>query len=335
MGVKIMSKTGNIDAPDILGITEQQLNLLKAVYKLTTKNKIATPREIELTYAKDCGGEIQKSNLFRQLKILLDKKYLTREIEANYKLNFEGLKKTLDQRKQEYQQKLLNYEQLTNELEEYFKKATTLDKPVVEYLDYTELWAKLIKSIKKSSRYYITAKFPGMVYTYQPYSSAGRGEYMQTLIQKCFEKKELDVTYLTPLDLDYPFTHSMNIFKDKEKTMTECEMIINQLESLSNLHDNFHVMYLENPYGLDVVIPEGRDLDESYIFIRDEKMNVTSGIYINSQETAKRSKETFLNLCQSSKEIKGAFAKDICNDLRKKLKVRAEENGRTPLRDKK
>ncbi len=314
-----MAKLEGIDAPGILGITDQQLNLLKTIYKLNTKNKAATPREIEAAYAKDQGGGIQKSNLFRQMKILQDKGFLTREGEANYKINFDGLKKTLDQRKQEYTQTLQHYEQLTNETEEYFRKTTSSEKPQVEYLDYNELFSRLTKSIKKSHKYYITAKFPGMVYTYSPYSSAGRGEYIQTLIQKCFEKHELEVTYLTPLDLDYPLMHSMNLYKDKQKALRECELIINQLESLVEIHQNLHIIYLSNPYGLDVVIPESNDLDESYIFIRDEKMNVTGGIYIRSSETAKRSKETFLNLCSTGREISGEYGKKVCTELKKKL----------------
>jgi hypothetical protein len=322
-----MAKLENIDAPTILGITEQQLNLLKTIYKLTSKNKIAAPKDIEQSYAKDYGGEIQKSNLFRQMKILQDKEFLAREGEANYHLNFDGLKKTIDQRKQEYTQQLQHYEQLTNELEEYFRKTTTaLDKPVVEYLEYTELFAKLVKSIKKSNRYYITAKFPGVVYTYTPYSSIGRGEYIQTLMQRCFEKKDLELTYLTPLDLDYPFMHSMKSFQNKDKAIHECELIISQLETLVEIHDNLHIMHLDNPYGLDVVIPEGKDVEDSYIFIRDEKMNVISGIFIGSYETAKRSKETFINLCSIAKEVKGEYAKKVCKDLRKRVKEMADKH---------
>jgi len=316
-----MPKLENIDAPSVLGITEQQLNLLKTVYKLTSKNKTATPREIEHTYRADHNTQIQTSNLFRQLKTLLDKQFLTRENEADYRLNIEGIKKTLDTRKQEYHTKLEHYEQLTNQLEEYFKKATeTKGQPVVEYLTDKELFFNVSQSLKKADKYYTTSKFPGVAYTYTLYTKIGRGEYSQILQQRCFEKKDIEVWYLTPLDLDYPFTHSMAFYRDKEKALKECEIIITQLENLAETYDNLHIFHLENPYGLDVMLPEGKDLIDSYLFLRDEHMNATGGIYMKSPEIAKRAKETFFSLCSNALEVRGEQGKIIYNKLRGHLK---------------
>ncbi len=325
-----MTELEKIDAPTILGITEQQLNLLKAVYKLTSKNKPVTPKEIEATYATSAPGGIHKSNLFRQLKILQDKSLLAKEGEANYKINFDGIKNTLDTRKQDFLKKLDQYTELSEEIEEYFRRVSSRDRiPVVEYLDYNELFVKVMSSIRKANKYYITSKFPGVIYTYSPYRNVGRGEYMQMLMQRCFEKRDLEITYLTRLDLDYPLTHSMSIYKDKSKAIRECEIIIDQLENLVEIHESLKILHLENPYGLDVIIPEGKELNESYLFIRDDHMDVQGGIHIKSEETAKRSKETFLNLCSNANEVKGAYAKKICNDLRKELKNMGKRSGKT------
>jgi len=317
-----MSKLENIDAPDILGITDQQFNLLKTVYKLSSKNKQATPREIELSYGKDFGGEIQKSNLFRQLKILLDKDFLTREGEANYKLDIDGLKKTLEQRKQEYAEKLQHYQQLSDEIEEYFKKATERpEQPVVEYIaGDKELFLRISQSLKKAHTLYITAKFPAVAYTYSPYMHIGRGEYMQMLLHRCFEVKDLNLFYLTPLDLDYPYGHSLKLYNDSEKALHECETILDNLENITQTYSNLHVFYLKNPYGLDVTIPEGKELSESYSFLRDEKMNAIGGIYIRSSETAHQTKHTFLELCRHAQELRNGKEQDICDELRAQLK---------------
>jgi hypothetical protein len=147
----------------------------------------------------------------------------------------------------------------------------------------------------------------------------GRGEYLQTLIYRCFEKKDLEITYLSPLDLDYPYMHSLNLFQDKNKAIKECEAIINQLENTIEVFDNFHLYYLKNPYGLDVLIPEGGSLTECYSFIRDINMNAIGGIYMKSEQIARQTKETFQALCQSATEAKGASGRQICADLRERL----------------
>ncbi|MFH0861931.1 MAG: hypothetical protein V1875_02770 [Candidatus Altiarchaeota archaeon] len=324
-----MAKIEDIDAPGILGITDQQLNLLKTVYKLSSKNKAASPKEIELTYAKDFGGGIQKSNLFRQMKILQDKDFLTREGEANYKLNLEGLKKTLDQRKTEYQQKITHYEQLSGELEEYFKKTTANpEKPMVEYLEYNEMFDKIAKLLERSKRYYVVSKFTNISYPYTLSDGLKLERYLEVMRRKCFKEKSLEINYLTSLSIEYPYDRFMSIHNDHDMAIKECDAAITNLESLVSLNKNLKVMYTEFPYGMDVLLPEGEVLQDYFMFVRDSKQMAIGGIYIKSSSTAIRAKEEFQKNCENAIDISGPEKDRIFSELRKRLKELDKARGK-------
>ena len=321
-------KLEEIQAPQILGITEQQLDILKTIYKINTKNKKATPQEIENTFYKDYNGKIQKSNLFRQLKILLDKKLINRDSEADYTINLKGIKTNLELRRKQFQQTLDNYSKLSNEIEEYFRRVS-LDntKPYVKYLEYTPFFEQVSNSIKDSKAYYSTGKFPNIFYPRPLLKGISRGSFGDKLFDKCFDEN-IEVRYLTNLDLDNPYNHALQVYGDAEKAYLETEYILNRLSEFVHRYDNLKIHYLKEPYGLDILIPEKSDQTESYMFIRDDRMNILGGIYIKSKETTRRAKETFLKICESATRIKGKSGEKIIRQLKKDLiKYEGAKNG--------
>ena len=319
-----MPKLESIDAPSVLGITEQQLNLLKIVYKLTSKNKVATPREIELSYAKDHAGEIQTSNLFRQLKNLLDKQFLTREGEANYKLNFEGIKKTLDTRKQEYHTKLQQYEQLTNQLEEYFRQVTTTaEKPVVEYFENRYFSERMLKALEKATAYYSTTSFPNITYGFGIADTIGRRSYVEVLNKRALLDKNLDLYYLTDLNVEYLYNHINKKIPDHQKCHRHCVTIIDQLEGIIADYDNINISYQQTPLYLDVHIPESRDEPLEYFsHVRGSRSELLGVLYIKSHEIARQNKELFMSLFGEGVKLTRDNSKNVFEKVREELGVR-------------
>ena len=315
-----MAKIEDIDAPSILGITDQQLNLLKTVYKLSSKNKAATPKEIELTYAKDFGGGIQKSNLFRQMKILQDKDFLTREGEANYKLNLEGLKKTLDQRKTEYQQKITHYEQLSNELEEYFKQATARpEQPIVEYFENKYFSLRMLKCLEKATTYYSTTSFPNITYGYGISENIDRREYVDVLNRRALISKNLSLYYLTDFNVDYLYNHVSKSLSDPEKCYRQCWALIDQLEEIVEKYDNIKIGYQSTHLFLDLHLPEAHEPIEYFSHVRGERSELLGVLYIRSPQISKQSKELFLSLFERAERVKGDNTKKILNKVKKEL----------------
>ncbi|MBD3388973.1 MAG: hypothetical protein GF416_07800 [Candidatus Altiarchaeales archaeon] len=316
-----MPEIDDIDAPSILGITDQQLNILKSVYKIVSKNKVATPREIELTYSHDFGGTIQKSNLFRQLKILLDKDFLSREGEANYQIAYDNIKKTLQKRQQQYHKKLQHYDQLTNQLEDYFKKTTTQpEKPIVEYLDYNEVFNRITRLLQTSKAYYTVSKFPNIAYSYTLAQSMGIDTYVDIERDRCLKEKELSIKYLSSLSIEYPYEQFMRKHDKHDLAIKECESIIDNLESMISLHENLKVMYSDFPYGMDILLTEGEILRDYFMFIRNERQMAIGGVYIRSIETAKRAKEEFMKNCSIATDISGPRKNKIFKKMRDDLK---------------
>lgn len=79
-------------------------------------------------------------------------------------------------------------------------------------------------------------------------------------------------------------------------------------------------MYLKKPYGLDILIPETKSLNEHYQFIRDNRMNIVGGVYIQSHETTRRARETYLNILSTATRVKGKEGEGIIRKLKKELR---------------
>ena len=327
-----MSELEHIDAPHILGITDQQLGILQSIYKITAKNKTATPRDIEITYQKDHGDGIQKSNLFRQLKILQDKKFINRHGEANYQLNFDDIKKTLDTRKTEYHKKLEQYDTLSNDIEDYFDKFSFKDpKPVVEYLDHTPFFLKIASTSRHSKRLYTAGRFANITYTPRLIDSLERGDAFREIHDLCYNKKKLEVTYLSNFDVNYLYGHAIKLYGDHEWAYRECEIIIDGLKELSE-RDNLNLIYVDDLPGLHLILPEKDQPNELLLYLRDNKGEIIGGVYLKSPETARSAKEMYLkeydkgvNLQESEgdkiiKKIKGNLKREYGGKKGKKKK---------------
>ena len=158
--------------------------------------------------------------------------------------------------------------------------------------------------------------------TMGPYAAVGRGDYLKALWDRCLEKRALDVYYLSPIDLDNPFSQAMKVYNNRRKAFRECEMILNNLQNLADSYENLRIYFSPNPYGLDIILPERNVPEDLYMFIRDNRMNITGGIHIKNRDIGCRAKETFNMLCSHAVLLRGDAAVGVIEQKKRELRKR-------------
>ena len=84
-----------------LNLTPQQCDIVNIIYNLQERKVQSTPIAIEKEYINEKKIFLQKSNLFSQLKILMDKKIIIKDNRAHYTINIEGIKESILARQKE------------------------------------------------------------------------------------------------------------------------------------------------------------------------------------------------------------------------------------------
>jgi hypothetical protein len=318
-----MEKTDQELIPKWLGITEQQFSILTTIQNLELKDIETTPKNIGEEHSKTSGKKIKTPNLFAILKTLTEAGLVVKEDNANYRIDFEGLKKALSEKETQFLEEVNEFKRVSSNIEDRFKAVSRRTvKPYVEYLEgRRELFNVLNKYLERATRYYIVARFPGTAFTPQiSRKGAERGPYLDILYDRCFDKKDLHITYLTPLAIDYPFNYALLAYRNPHLAYRECEMVLNNLENQVEAHENLDVRYVDNPFGFDVVIPEMDEPLNFFIWVRDRKNILTGGIHIRSPETTLHAKEQFLRVCKDAKRVRGEEGQRILKKVRTDLK---------------
>lgn len=303
-----------------LEITDQQFEILLSIYKLEVRRDETTPRNIEREYLNSYGKVPQRSNLFGQIRQLLGKNLITKERQGLYSVNFDVMYTMLQDRKDKFIEELNEFNRVSERVKDYFKKAALqTTKPRVEYLNHGELYDALAKSITDVDRFYATANFPTIFYTYPLATGIGRSNYTDMVWRRCFKKAELGVFYLTTLNIDFPFNHAFRIYGDPKKAYKECIIIIDQLWNQIETHDNLDIRYLKEPHGMDVFIPERYEPRGFFIFTRDEHKNIVGGIEVRSPETAISAKQMFMRDFEYAEQLRGKKGEEIIGNIKKEL----------------
>ncbi|MFH1126153.1 MAG: hypothetical protein V1703_03430 [Candidatus Altiarchaeota archaeon] len=308
-----------------LGITNQQFDILKAVYRLETKNTEGYPKNIRIEYGEYYKKDIKRPNLFNALRTLTNMGLLEKDPKARYRVDIAGVKKTLSLMEDNFLNEISDFKKVSTNIEAYFTEISKEPiKPYVEYIDGRhELFERITEQLETANTFYTVARFPGIAFT--PLISrkgAERGRYLDVLYERCFEKKELRVVYLSALKIEYAFNYAMMAYRNKRLAKRECSIVLDNLESQVNAYENLDVRYMENPFGFDVVMAEVDEPVDFYIFVRDSKNIVIGGIYIKSPETAKRAKQRFLEVSRIAKRVRGSDGKKIINNIKRELKTR-------------
>jgi hypothetical protein len=308
-----MEKLESKKVAEALNITEQQLEILACLYKLESMGRRVNPKSIMNEYRDIHGKPIQSSNFFSQTKQLQDKNLIRKVGAARYALNLEQIKRILAEKREQRLAELREFEKLTDDAGEYFKSMIrTAERPLVEYFEYEELFASLTKKVKTAKKIYLVNNFPTIAYTYKVANGIGRGEFLKALWDRAFEKEKLKLYCLTTLQVDYPFNHAFRVLGDPEKAYSECKIMVDQLQSQIESHENLKIRFHEDTPSLDVMII---DDGEFYLFTRDEHRNIQGGIHIQSPGTTASTKAGFMKEFEYALEVD----KDVVKKLMKNL----------------
>ena len=303
-----------------LEITDQQFEILLSIYKLEARGEETTPRNIEREYLNTYGRVPQRSNLFGQIRQLLSKNLVTKERQGLYSVDFDVMYTMLRDRRDRFIEELNEFNRVSERVRDYFKRAALqTTKHRVEYLNHSELYDALAESIRDVDRFYATANFPTIFYTYPLAAGIGRSSYTDMVWKRCFKKGELNVLYLTTLNIDFLFNHAFRVYGDPKRAYKECVIIIDQLWNQIETHDNLDIRYLKEPHGMDVFIPESYEPREFFIFTRDEHRNIIGGIRIRSPETAISAKQMFMHDFEYAEKLRGKKGEEIIENIKKEL----------------
>ncbi len=299
-----MAKVTTAEVAEALGITNQQYEIIRIVNSIRNMGGAPTPVNIEQSYFEHSGKAIASSNLFRQLAQLKKRGFIGKNTKSEYLVEFDTIEASLLQDVERLDARRQALESIANNIRVFLGSEGHSDDDVkISYLNYKELFASITKSMKKATGYYITAKFPGVAYTYGPYAKIGRGQYMDVMNRRALDERAMDITYLTALDEEYPLAHAHLLHSDKKLVQTELKLIREKLETVIN-HPNIHIYRSKNPYGVDIVIPTGPDLKEVYFFIRNEEFEVVSGIKVVNKQITDNHLIAFKALCNQAELLK-------------------------------
>ena len=296
-----MIEVSSSDISEALNITGQQYEIIRTINMLEEKRRAATPINIEQAYFERYAKAIATSNLFRQLAQLKKRGFIGKNTKSRYRVEYESIEASLMEDSKRLAKKKEHIERIAKNIRVFLGSgAHTDDEMGINYMGYEKLFKSMTMSMKKADRYYITAKYPGLAYTLGPYARIGRENYLEVLSRRCIDEKKMHVTYLTALDESYPKAHIKRLHADKKQREGELQLIRDSLKNIAN-HPSVSVYHSKNPYGVDIAIPCGPELEEVYFFIRDSDFEVTSGIRIINRQIAQNQLIMFEALCSQSK----------------------------------
>jgi len=307
--------------PRWLDITPQQFGILLSVYHLQCSGSRTNPKSILERYALDSGRRLQQSNLFAQLRVLVDRGFLVRGGEANYLLDFDALSFFLDSRRVGLVRELEEFDRVSSEIRGFFRRVVLRDmRPRVFYMDYVELMGALVDSVSSASLVYATSLFPTVAYTPQLASGIGRSDYLSVLWKRAVESDALRLCFLSCLDVDFLFNHCFRCLGDPRRAFRESLVVIEELGNLVEAHDNIDVRFLSDLQGLDVFVPVKGELSRDvFLFSRDEHRDLVGAIFISSQDIAASMRSGFLQSFDYAERVRGSKGEEIIEDAKRRL----------------
>jgi len=306
-----------------LGVTKQQTQIMLIINRLSSNKQPTSPKNICSEFQKMHGHLLQKSNLFTQIKTLLEKGFVTKEGKANYTMVPDIMKSDLLSKKDTMLSEIVQLEEMLDTLDNLFiEMSEDASDQSVEYLRKKELFEQLVLKLNHAKECYIVSKFPNVSLTPASYVKLDRGDYIETLQQRCFVKKDLKLHLLTSPGIDLPFESAVQFYdNDYEAAYKECEIVIKRLENQVIKYDNLDVRYLEHPFGFDVIIPVFDDVKEFFMFIRDEKELIQGGIHITSAKTAKRAYDRILMECTNAVRVDRDYIPTLSKNMYEDLNI--------------
>ncbi len=317
---------------DWLDVTPQQLEIVQSIYKLELDELTASPKQIQQEYRKRTGKYLMKPNLFNILRILQQRGYVAREGVGDYHVNLDGIKHNLKAKESKLRKDLENFINVSANVESHFiRLADRMRRPAIQYLDQMSLYNEIADKLSRAERLYATARLPAIAYTYASYAAIGRGPYHRILQERALIKMDLEVDYLTCLDTQSAYRHSMELYQDQQRALREAQVISSNLGKIIKNYPLISISYLPDPFGCDMLLSERGKQTELFMFLRDQKMEVRGGMHIRCRNAAHQAKETFMSLKGSSLPLSGLNGARFIKSKTKELEMTSAKINTLPI----
>ncbi|MBU0761992.1 MAG: hypothetical protein KKD39_03120, partial [Candidatus Altiarchaeota archaeon] len=275
-----------------VGLTQQQYDIVKIIYKLKNRGLKPTPKAIQKEYKIEHDRYLMKPNLFNLLRFLIQKKIIKKAAQADYTIDKDGIEETLKKARDEVEKNLKEVEKTSREVEQYFKETTyNREQPDIRYLERKELYKSLAESLREATEFHINEDYPTTAYTREMNEALHQDAYAD-MLWTLLKNKKTKIHILTTLNTDTLINHSFNAHQNPKTAYRETQTCLNRLTTQIEKHKNLDIRYADTPPGLDIAVITHKEPNEFYIFTRDEENNITGGLKIKSYKTTKNALNT-------------------------------------------
>lgn len=280
-----------------LDLTSQQADIISILQDLQEKGLPTSPISIEKEYLSKNKSFIQKSNLFAQLKILLEKNLILKQAGAMYQLNLEGIKSALLAKKNSISQELQEIDNVSSDMNYFLEKVVRPSSVSITYISEPEIYSKLSFYLKNAVSFYLGCDLPPYGLSLTSCRNSQEAVYLETLNLKLHEPN-FSFFCLSPLKTETFLKKLSQKYTNKDLIKEEFNALRNRLlEKIK--YKNIDLRKTSAPFDF-ALIEEKNGSNYLFMFLKDSYGLINGGIFINSYETSKHVKQHFLSLLTSS-----------------------------------
>jgi hypothetical protein len=305
-----------------LGLTQQQYDIVKIVYRLRNRGAQPSPKNIQKEYRTEYNKYLMKPNLFNILRMLQSKKIVRKSAHAEYSLDQAGIMETLVESKKRLLQDVDDLDRTHDQVDQFFREITyRKEQPDIQYLEGDELYSALAELVEKSSVFSVIADFPTISYGREMTHTLQRETYAESLWQ-ALKNKKTRIVYLTPLNMDLLFNHAVKTFGDPKLAYQECVSVIDRLKTQMETHKNLDVRYVDVPQGIDMAVAQQKEPTEFIMFTRDEHDEIQGGIRIRSHKTAANALRAFQHAFDQASPLNSPQGKQLLQKIKQSIRLK-------------
>jgi hypothetical protein len=303
-----------------VGLTQQQYDIVKIIYRLRNRGLQPTPKAIQREYKTEHSKYLMKPNLFNLLRLLIQKRIIRKAATADYTLDQEGIEAALKKARQTAESNLQDVEKTSREIDQFFKEITySRELPDIRYLEDRQIYENLTQSLLQATQIHIMDDFPTTAYTNEVNESLEREEFADSLWFH-LKGKKTKINILTTINMDTLFNHCFQTYTDPKTAYREAQTCLNRLQTQIEKHKNLDIRYTDTHPGLDIAVITHKEPNEFYIFTRDEHNNISGGLRIKSHKTAKNALHNLENSMQYATKLNTPEGKAVINEIIQKNK---------------
>ncbi len=292
------------DISKLIGVTEQQIGLLRAIDHASAAGK-SRPKDIEMAYTAFIGKTIQITNMFAQLRALQQMGFVVK-VGTEYGIKKEQIQHSINKKIAELAEEIKYCDVFSKEIDKLFEN--TLDKLAVRFFSHHELYAERINELKIAHTFCRTSHLPSILQAEPWQKMYGTTEYANTIIRLCKAGK-LNVYYVLSLRPEKTFLRIFSKLKNKERAYELTAACYDRLIELLAIQ-NFHFRYsAEGAETFSVVL--GDSFGTLQLPVRESLIKHKGGIVIENKANAEFYKKMFDDIYNSAQPLTAKLIKEI------------------------